>query len=73
MPEWERRIWRDVFDLYGPLDWKRDDMLIARVNQYQAAERAPLKDFILFTDPTERETGEQTEEDLLKAFGYTGE
>ena len=41
MPEWERECWRDVFLIYGPLDWKRSDLLTARVNQYQAAGDAP--------------------------------
>lgn len=74
LPEWERMAWRAVFDLYGPLDWKRGDLLAARVNQYQAADSAPLRDFVLFRDPSERdEARKQTEEDVLKAFGYTGE
>ena len=73
LPEWERKIWRDVFDVYGPLDWKRDDLLYARVNQYQAATSAPLRDFVLFRDPTEKGKEKQTEDDVLKAFGFTWE
>lgn len=74
LPEWERETWKAVFTIYGPLDWKREDLLLARVNQYQAAGGSPLRDFILFRDPTEKaEERKQTEEDVLKAFGYTGE
>lgn len=69
LPQWERDAWRYVFDLFGPLDWKREDLLFARVNQYQAIGGEPLKNFILFRDPSEQEP-EQDEEDLLKALGY---
>lgn len=72
LPEWERRIWRDVFDIYGPLDWKRNDFLFAHVNQFQTPERIPLKEFILFRDPTAQEP-KRTEDDVLREFGYTGE
>ena len=74
MPEWERETWKAIFTIYGPLDWKREDLLLARVNQYQAAGGSPLRDFILFRDPTEKaEERKQTEEDVLKAFGYRDE
>ncbi len=56
-------------DVYGPLDWKRNDLLFASVNQYQTAEKIPLKEFILFRDPTAKEP-KQTELDVLRAFGY---
>lgn len=72
LPEWERKTWRDVFDVYGPLDWKRNDFLFASVNQYQTAGDIMLKKFILFRDPTAKEP-KQTETDFLKSFGYTGE
>lgn len=71
LPLWERECWRDVFALYGPLDWKREDFLFARVNQYQSVGGDPLKDFILFPDPSERdEPAKQTEDDALLAWGY---
>ena len=69
LPEWERECWRDVFLIYGPLDWKRSDLLTARVNQYQAAGDAPLGDFVLFKDPSMSET-KQSENDLLKKLGW---
>lgn len=62
-----------MFDLYGPLDWQRNDLLIARINQFQAAESSPLRDFVLFEDPKDRKSGKNTEDDILKAFGYQGE
>ena len=68
LPEWERSAWRSLFELVGPLDWKRSDILMARVNQYQAAGQEPLKSFILFKDPTERE--KQSEEEILAALGF---
>ena len=73
LPEWEIVLWKSVFDLYGPLDWQRNDLLIARINQFQAAEPSPLRDFVLFEDPKDRKSGKNTEDDILKAFGYRGE
>lgn len=58
--------------MFGPLDWKRSDFLFASVNQYQAVEPAPLKDFMLFKDPTVKEP-EQTEEELMAKLGWREE
>lgn len=70
-PQWERRAWFDLFEIVGPLDWRRGDFLNARVNQFQAVGSHALKDFLLFPDPsTWEEVKEQTEDDVLKAFGY---
>lgn len=67
LPAWEREIWRSVFDLFGPLDWKRDDYLAARACQFQSTGSLPLKDFVLFPDPTlEREP---TAADLWRGLG----
>ena len=63
-----------MFDVYGPLDWKRADLLIARVNQFQAVGSDPLKDFVLFRDPTERPLSrEERENEILAKFGWTDE
>ncbi len=72
MPQWERECWRDAFALYGPLDWKRTDLLFARVNQFQSVGGDPLKDFILFRDPGDPEPG-QTVEEKMAALGWRGE
>ncbi len=61
-------MWREAFDLFGPLDWRRQDFLAAKANQYQSLESKPLKDFLLFGDPTAKEL-EQTEEDVFRMFG----
>ena len=58
-----------MFALYGPLDWKREDLLFARVNQYQSIGGDALKEFLLFKDPSEPEV-KQTEDELLKKLGY---
>lgn len=72
MPIWERETWKYIFSMFGPLDWSRADLLFARVNQYQAIGGAPLKDFVLFRDPTDREEEEQNqEEELLKKLGWS--
>lgn len=69
LPEWERETWRFLFDLYGPMDWKREDLRTARVNQFQAVGGKPLKEFVLFPDPSER-VEKDKEEELLHALGY---
>lgn len=78
LPRWEIEAWRALFDIIGPLDWKRTDLLLARVNQYQAGDPdALLKDFILFSDPTVKEDPEQArrerEKELLYKLGYREE
>ena len=70
MPLWERKTWKSLFELFGPLDWKRQDFLIARVNQHQSIEKRPLDDFLLFRDPTE--IMEDREEQILAKLGWDG-
>lgn len=70
LPQWERECWRAVFAQFGPLDWRRDDLLFARVNQFQAVGDDPLREFILFKEPDDRETVEDREEALLRELGY---
>ncbi len=72
MPIWERETWKYLFNMFGPLDWRRADFLCARVNQYQAMGDAQLKDFLLFRDPSEKGDDEKDkEEELLKKLGWT--
>ena len=72
LPEWERYCWKQLFAYYGPLDWRREDYLFARVNQYQSTGKDPLKEFILFQEPADRkiEKTKQTEDELLASLGY---
>lgn len=70
MPIWERETWKYLFRMHGPLDWRRDDFLFARVNQFQAMGDAPLKEFLLFTDPSEKEDEQQKEEELMRKMGW---
>lgn len=74
IPRWELESWRFLFDLYGPLDWKRQDFLAARSYQFASVSDDPLKEFLLFRDPsykepTPEESRARREEKLLKAFG----
>lgn len=74
LPEWERYCWKQLFMLYGPLDWRRQDFLFARVNQYQSTGADPLREFVLFSEPADRrEKGRETEDDLLEKLGYNNE
>ncbi len=61
-------MWQEAFELFGPLDWRRQDFLEARSNQYLSIESKPLKEFLLFDDPTAKER-EQTEEDVFAMYG----
>ena len=74
LPRWEVEAWRALFDVYGPLDWKRGDYLNASLIQSQCSERLPIREFILFTDPSVRIDPDaaraEREQNLLAAFGY---
>ena len=74
LPRWELEAWRFLFDVYGPLDWKRDDIRDARQTGIQDVEKKPLKDYLLFGDPSFKEDEEEArarrEESLLAASGY---
>lgn len=76
-PRWELESWRFLFDVYGPLDWKRDDIRDARQAGLQSIEPKPLKDFILFPDPSFEETEEEARarraKKVLEEFGYEPE
>lgn len=73
LPRWEIESWRLLFDVYGPLDWKRDDVRDARQTALQSVEKLPIKDFLLFSDPSFKErpkTREEREQSVLQQFGY---
>ena len=76
LPRWEIESWRLLFDVYGPLDWKRDDFRDARQTAYQSIEKKTYGDFLLFGDPSFKErpkTREEREQDVLQQFGYVEE
>lgn len=73
IPYWERLAWRDFFDVYGPLDWRRDDYRAAAALQAAVAGK-DLRDFVLFPEPENvQKKKEQTVDDVLRAFGYVEE
>lgn len=72
LPLWELECWKAVFMLYGPLCWKRNDYLIARVNQYQGIGDDALNEYLLFKDPSEKEPV-RTEEEVLASLGWRQE
>lgn len=74
LPKWERDFWRVVFDVYGPLDWRRDDLRFAQLVALQIAERKPLEDLTIYPDPArllekERARQEMSKDDVLALFG----
>jgi len=69
----ERDMWGDFFDLYGPLDWRRQDLLNAQLCAYQSTESKPIKDFTLFAEPDINEIGKTAEDRLFEAFGINTE
>lgn len=73
LPRWELESWRFLFDIYGPLDWKRDDLFDARATALQSVEKKPLKDYLLFGDPSFKEDPDEARARrgaaLLKAAG----
>lgn len=74
LPTWEKVGWRCLFDIYGPLDWKRLDLLFGRAYQYTAGDAVtPLDKFVLFRDISEQPTRQEQEAALLAALGYREE
>ena len=72
LPKWERVLWRNAFSLYGPLDWRREDLLFAALTQMQSTGEKPLGDFVLFPEPAARAAKEEREwsrEAILARFG----
>ena len=72
LPDWERIGWRMIFDVFGPLDWRRDDVLNAKIVQTQYEGGKPLRDFLAFGDPSYKRK-EQTEEDVFKMFSCSSD
>lgn len=74
MPQWELDLWKSAFLIYGPLDWRREDFLFARLVQMQCVGGRPLGDFVLFPDPSEaRREEEKSMDDIMAMFGVYGD
>lgn len=72
LPMWELELWKSAFLIYGPLDWRREDLLFASLAQMQSTGTHPLSDFVLFQDPLERirkEEEAEKPENILARFG----
>ena len=70
LPDWEIEGWKSVFEVFGPLDWERQDLENARLyaTQIVSEKGKRVDDFLLFTPLTKRNT--LTEDDVLKALGF---
>lgn len=74
LPQWELDLWRSVFDVYGPLDWTRDDLRFASLVRTQVTGDVSLEDLTVYPDPRrlmekERRRQEMSKEDVLAQFG----
>lgn len=74
-PRWELDLWRYAFDIFGALDWRRDDFRHASTLQMLSAGGKPLADFLLFKDPTDllREQETDDTESIMARFGVYGD
>lgn len=61
-----------LFDVFGPLDWRREDLRDARRIAFESTEKKALGDFVLFPEPgttTGKTSGvATTEEEVLALF-----
>ena len=71
LPRWELDLWRYAFDIFGPLDWRRDDFRHASVLQMLSAGGKPLADFLLFKDPADIQ--ERDTDAIMARFGVFDE
>lgn len=67
LPKWERDLWRSVFDVFGPLDWRRDDLRFAQLVALQITERKSLEDLTIYPDPARLMERERARESMSKA------
>lgn len=73
LPISERLAWRELFDLVGPLDWRRDDYKAAASLKFQTTSDSNITDFVLFKEPESASAQhKREEEDVLRQFGYYG-
>lgn len=75
LPSWELDLWRSAFEVFGALDWRRLDLLFARLVQMQLAKPLTLRECVLFPAPEDIEAlaptqnkNPQTEEEALALF-----
>lgn len=48
MPEWEIAGWKMLFEVFGELDWRRDDYRDARRYFWKSGGRGTLDDYLLY-------------------------
>lgn len=74
VPQWELDLWRAVFQVYGALDWTRDDLRAASIVRTQIAERVDIEDLTVYPDPARilekaRARENMSKADVLAMFG----
>ena len=74
VPQWELDLWASVFQIYGPLDWTRDDLRFASLVRTQITDRVDIEDLTVFPDPArilakERARQSMEKADVLAMFG----
>lgn len=70
LPRWEVEAWRALFDVYGPIDWKRNDYNFAAWQRFNSVEERPLRDFMTFVDPSiKRDLAQERNEREKKLMG----
>lgn len=65
MPKWERVAWKAAFDVWGPLDWRREDLRDARQFALQTGDK--IEDCVLYSEPENKK--ESTVDDIMKKLG----
>lgn len=65
MPEWERVAWKAAFGVWGPLDWRREDLRDARQFAFQTGSK--IEDCALYSEPEIKK--ETTVDDIMKKLG----
>jgi len=48
LPEWEIAGWKMLFEVFGELDWRRDDYRDARSYFWKSGGRGKLDDYLLY-------------------------
>lgn len=65
LPSWEIRGWKSAFDVWGPLDWRRDDWRDAL--NAAAAIGCDVEKCVVFPEPTVKRA--QTVDDIMNELG----
>lgn len=65
MPEWERVAWKAAFDVWGPLDWRREDVRDAFNVAIQTGSN--IEECVLYGEPERKK--ESSVDDIMKKVG----